>query len=52
MKETQRYTKQRMEEIVEVFCDASRRLNLTEKELAMAPTVEEVMEAIFGEDAA
>lgn len=49
MKETRKYTKQRMEELVEVFCDASRRLALTEKELAMSPTVEEAIEAIFGD---
>ena len=49
MERNKTYSRERMEEIVEVFCDASRRLNLTEKELAMAPTCEEAMEAIFGE---
>ena len=42
------YTKERMEELIEVFSDASRRLNLTDEQLAMAPTCEEAMEAIFG----
>lgn len=50
--ETNKISRARMEEIVEVFCDASRRLALTEKELAMAPTVEEVLDAMFGEDVA
>ena len=49
MKETRRYTKQRMEELVEVFSDASRRMELTDEQLKAAPTVEEAIDAIFGD---
>lgn len=50
MKEsTRKYTKERMKELIEVFSDASRRLNLTDEQLKAAPTVEEAMEAIFGD---
>lgn len=36
-------------ELVEVFSDASRRMELTDEQLAMSPTVEEAIEAIFGD---
>ena len=36
-------------ELVEVFSDASRRMALTDEQLKAAPTVEEAMEAIFGD---
>ena len=49
MKEsTRKYTKERMEELVEVFSDSSRRMELTDEQLKTAPTVEEAIEAIFG----
>lgn len=49
MKEsTRKYTKERMEELVEVFSDSSRRMELTDEQLKAAPTVEEAIEAIFG----
>ena len=49
VKEARRYTRQRMEELIEIFSDASRRMALTEEQLKAAPTVEEAIEAIFGE---
>jgi hypothetical protein len=36
-------------ELVEIFSDASRRMALTDEQLKAAPTVEEAMEAIFGD---
>ena len=47
--ETNKTSRARMEEIVEVFSDASRRRLLTDEQLKAAPTVEEVIEAIFGD---
>ena len=47
--ETNKMSRARMEEIVEVFCDASRRMALTDEQLKAAPTVEEAIEAIFGD---
>jgi hypothetical protein len=35
-------------EMIEVSSDASRRMELTDEQLAMSPTVEEAIEAIFG----
>ena len=50
MKESVRkYTKKRMEELIEIFSDASRRRLLTDEQLKAAPTVEEAMDAIFGD---
>ena len=50
MKEsTRKYTKERMKELVEVFSDASRRMELTDEQLKAAPTVEEAIDAIFGD---
>lgn len=50
MKEsTRKYTKERMEELVEVFSDSSRRMALADEQLKAAPTVEEAIEAIFGD---
>lgn len=50
MKEsTRKYTRERMEELVEVFSDASRRRLLTDEQLKAAPTVEEAIDAIFGD---
>lgn len=50
MKEsTRKYTRERMEELIEVFSDASRRMALTDEQLKAAPTVEEAIEAIFGD---
>ena len=36
-------------ELIEIFSDASRRMELTDEQLAMSPTVEEAIEAIFGD---
>lgn len=49
MTKTRKYTRERMEELVEVFSDASRRMALTDEQLKAAPTVEEAIEAIFGD---
>jgi len=49
MTKTRKYTKERMEELVEVFSDSSRRMALTDEQLKAAPTVEEAIEAIFGD---
>lgn len=59
MKETARiqrqkktYTKERMKELVELYSDSGRRIGLTDEQLAMSPTVEEALDAIFGEEVA
>lgn len=49
MTKTRKYTRERMEELVEVFSDASRRMELTDEQLKAAPTVEEAIDAIFGD---
>ena len=49
MTKTRKYTRERMEELIEVFSDASRRRLLTDEQLKAAPTVEEAIEAIFGD---
>lgn len=36
-------------ELVEIFSDASRRMALTDEQLKAAPTVEEAIDAIFGD---
>lgn len=41
-------TKERAEELIEVFTNAGKRLRLTEEELKKCPTIEEVLEAIHG----
>lgn len=49
MTKTRKHTKKRMEELVEIFSDASRRMTLTDEQLKAAPTVEEAIDAIFGD---
>ena len=48
-KATRKYTKKRMEELIEVFSDASRRMTLSDEQRKAAPTVEEAIDAIFGD---
>lgn len=49
MKETRKYTRERMKELIEIFSDASRRMALTDEQMKAAPTVEEAIDAIFGD---
>lgn len=41
-------SKERAEELIEIFADAGRRMQLTEEELENCPTVEEILEAVHG----
>ena len=41
-------TKERAEELIELYADAGRRLNLTQEELDACPDIEEILEAIHG----
>lgn len=47
--ETNKMSRARMEELIEIFSDASRRRLLTDEQLKAAPTVEEAIDAIFGD---
>lgn len=41
-------TKERAEELIEVFADADRRADLTEAEINACPAIDEVLEAVHG----
>ncbi len=41
-------TKERAEELIEVFTDADRRAGLTEAEINACPAIDEVLEAVHG----
>lgn len=41
-------TKERAEELIEVFTDADHRVDLSETELKKCPSVQEILEAIHG----
>lgn len=41
-------TKERAEELIEVFADADRRAGLSEAEINACPVIDEVLEAVHG----
>jgi hypothetical protein len=41
-------TKERAEELIEIFTDADRRAGLSEAEINACPAIDEVLEAVHG----